>query len=118
MRIALSVEGGRDDELEALELAVAEELREEGVRTARSTGEVEPGALGAEEILLFVGTNVLLPVTLTALYDYVKARLRGPQHAGLRFHLVRTDLPDGTRRIELTAEGEAQDVAAVLKELQ
>lgn len=118
MRILLSIEGGLADELGTLERAVKDDLRRQGVRTVRTTGEVEQGALGAVEVLQFLGENVALPVVLAALHQYVTDRLRGPRRGGLKFEVVRTDLPDGTRRTELTMEGEPKDVAAALKELQ
>ncbi|MFD7838666.1 hypothetical protein [Streptomyces sp. NPDC059761] len=118
MDVVLKIEGGRADELGSLEKAVKTELRAQGVRTVRTVSEVEQGALGAVEVLQFVGENVMLPVLLQSLYDYVTQRLREPKRTNLKFQAVRTDLPDGTRRTELTLEGEAKDVAAALKELQ
>jgi hypothetical protein len=88
------------------------------VRTVRSAGEVAQGALGAVEVLQFLGEDVALPVLLAALQQYVTERLRGPRRGGLRFEAVRTDLPDGTRRTELTMEGQPKDIATALKELQ
>lgn|SRR4051812_30971661 len=118
MDVVVEIEGGRADELGSLEKALKAELRTQGIRTVRTVGEVQQGALGAVEVLQFVGENVLLPVLLQSLYDYVTQRLREPRRVNLRFHAVRTDLPDGTRRTELTLEGEAKDIAAALKELQ
>ncbi|MEU4117817.1 hypothetical protein AB0F71_25395 [Kitasatospora sp. NPDC028055] len=118
MDVVVKIEGGRPDELGSLENALKTELRTLGIRTVRTVGEVDQGALGAVEVLQFVGENVMLPVLLQSLYDYVTQRLREPRRMNLKFQAVRTDLPDGTRRTELTMEGEAKDVAAVLKELQ
>ncbi|WBB69080.1 hypothetical protein [Micromonospora sp. WMMD812] len=118
MEVVVKIEGGRADELGSLERAVKTDLRAQGVRTVRTVGQVEQGALGAREVLQFVGESVMLPVLLQSLYDYVTQRLREPRRANLKFHAVRADLPDGTRRTELTLEGEAKDVATALKELQ
>ncbi|MFD7111778.1 hypothetical protein ACFWAF_16465 [Streptomyces microflavus] len=118
MRILLSIEGGLADELGTLERAVKDGLRHRGVRTSRTTGEVEQGALGAVEVVQFLGENVALPVVLAALQQYVTERLRGPRRNGLTFQVVRTDLPDGTRRTELTVEGQPKDIATALTELQ
>ncbi|WEH43113.1 hypothetical protein OG233_28345 [Streptomyces sp. NBC_01218] len=117
MRILLSIEGGLADELGTLERTLKQDLRRQGVRSVRTTTEVEQGALGAVEVLQFLGEDVALPTLLAALQQYVTERLRGPRRGGLKIEVARTDLPDGTRRSELTVEGQAKDVAAVLKEL-
>ncbi|MEV0601780.1 hypothetical protein AB0I82_21100 [Streptomyces sp. NPDC050315] len=118
MDIVVNIEGGRADELGSLERAVKNKLKAQGVRTVRTVSEVEQGALGAVEVLQFMGENVLLPVFLQALYEYASQRLGQPKRADLKVSAVRTDLPDGTRRTEIVFEGKAKDVAAALKELQ
>lgn len=117
MDIVVTIEGGQPDELRRTETAVREELEEQGVQVDRSVAEVEQGALGAMEVLQFFGENVMLPVLVQALYEHFTQRLRDPDGAALKVHAVRVDLPDGTRRSEITLEGEAKDVATVLKDL-
>ncbi|GAB2996451.1 hypothetical protein LWP59_18465 [Amycolatopsis acidiphila] len=117
MDIVVTIEDGQPDELRRIETAVRDELQEQGVQVDRAVTEVEQGALGALEVLQFVGENVMLPVLVQALYDYVVKRLREPDGDALKIHAARTDLPDGTRRCELTVEGEAKEVAAALEEL-
>lgn len=118
MDIVVTIEGGRADELGSLERAVKNKLRAQGVRTVRTVSEPERGALGAVEVLQFLGENVALPVFLQVLYEYASQRLGQPKRADLKVHAVRTDLPDGTRRTEIVFEGKAKDIAAALKELQ
>ncbi|GAA0479503.1 MULTISPECIES: hypothetical protein [Streptomyces] len=118
MDVVVTIEGGRADELGSLERAVKNKLKPQGVRTVRTVSEVQQGALGAVEVLQFLGENVALPIVLQALYDYTAQRLWQPKRADLKIHAVRTDLPDGTRRTELILEGKAKDVTAALKELQ
>ncbi|WP_330231649.1 hypothetical protein OHA40_03615 [Nocardia sp. NBC_00508] len=118
MDVVVKIEGGRADELRRIETAVREELEEQGFQVDRSVTEIEQGALGAVEVLQFFGENVMLPVLVQALYDYVVYRLREPDGDTVEVHAIRTDLPDGTRRSELTLVGEAKGVAAVLEELR
>ncbi|WUD70266.1 hypothetical protein OG937_46025 [Streptomyces sp. NBC_00510] len=118
MDVVVKIEGGRADELRRIETAVREELEEQGVQVDRSVTEVEKGALGAMEVLQFFGENAMLPVLVQMLYDHVVQRLREPDGAALKVHVIRTDFPDGTRRSELTLEGEAKEIATVLKELR
>ncbi|MFB6961157.1 hypothetical protein ACFCYB_30165 [Streptomyces sp. NPDC056309] len=118
MDVVVKIEGVQADELRRIETAVREELEEQGVQVDRSVTEVEQGALGAMEVLQFFGENVMLPVLVQALYDHIVQRLREPDGAALKVHAIRTDLPDGTRRSELSLEGEAKEVATVLKELR
>jgi hypothetical protein len=110
MDIVVELEGGQEDELQGLETALREDPGLHRARVSRSAREVEPGALGAEVVLQFLGENVLLPVMLSAIYDHLTARRRTRSGANLKATVIRTDLPDGTRRVELTLEGPASEV--------
>ncbi|WP_186356573.1 hypothetical protein [Streptomonospora sp. PA3] len=118
MDVVLEIEGGRTDELHIAELAVREKLEEQGVQVDLTAREVEQGALGGLEVLQFFGENLLLPVLVQMIYEYVTQRLEEPDGSDLKAYLVRTELPDGARRTEITLEGEAKDVSAILKELK
>ncbi|QUQ68317.1 hypothetical protein [Kutzneria sp. CA-103260] len=118
MDVIVTIESGRDNELRRIETAVRSELQGQGIQIDRAVTEIKQGGLGVLEVLQFVGENVMLPVLLQALYDYVVKRLREPDGDTLKIQAVRTDLPDGTRSCELTVEGDAKEVAEVLKELQ
>ncbi|MBM7052573.1 effector-associated constant component EACC1 [Streptomyces durocortorensis] len=119
MDILVEIEGGQGDELRVLERALREDPDLYRARVSRSAGEVEPGALGAEAVIQFIGENVLLPALLTAIYDHLTARRRTRSGMDLKATVARTDLPDGTRRVELTLEGPASEVVeAARKELE
>jgi hypothetical protein len=118
MDIVLTIDGGRFDELRRIETAIRDELQERDLRVGRAAAEVEPGALGALEVLQFVGENVFLPMLVQTVYDYVVKRLREPDGETVKVLLTRTDLPGGARRCELAIEGNAKEVAAALEELR
>jgi hypothetical protein len=118
MDIAVQIADGQADELRRIDTAVRAKLQAHDVQVDRVVAELEQGALGVSEVLQFLGENVLLPVVVQALYDHVSKRLRQPGGDDLKVVLTRTDLPDGARQAHLTLEGEARDVAAVLKELE
>lgn len=119
MKIELQLDGGQEDELRQLESVLREEPDLKGARIVRSAGAVPKGALGVETVLLFVGTNVLLPLVLQAVYDHLVRRRRTRSGQTLRATVVRTDLPDGTRRVELAFEGPSDVVVeAARRELE
>src|SRR4051794_8571902 len=59
----------------------------------------EPGTLGVAEILEFVGSDVLLPVVISAVYDWFKERRDRKRNTTLTVTVMRTDLPDGGREV-------------------
>jgi hypothetical protein len=118
MDIAVEVSGGQDDEL----LQLRDALRERDVLAEANIlytpGRIEPGALGAEAFVQFIGDGVVLPLLVHTLYDYLKNRRRTLSGRNLRINLVRIDMPGGVRRVELTAEGPASEVVEVVEELK
>jgi hypothetical protein len=118
MEIVIEVSGGQDDELARIQDDLHERGGIAGGRVVRSPATIREGTLGVEQILIFAGQNVALPLLVQALYDYLKSRRRTRSAANLKMTLARTDLPDGARRVELTLEGAAEDVIeAACKEL-
>lgn len=118
MEVAIEVSGGPDNELEQVRDALmGEDLQ--GAQVVLRRQAIAEGALGAEEILIFLGQNVALPLAVQALYDYLTRRRRAVNASRLRITLARTDLPDGSRRVEVTIDGPADEVVkAVCKELE
>lgn len=118
MEIAIEISGGQDDELEQ----VRDALQEQDISRARivlSRGTIKDGTLGAEQVLLFIGQDVALPLVVHALYDYLTRRRRTLSASRLRITLARTDLPGDVHRTELTIMGSADEVVeAVCKELE
>jgi hypothetical protein len=118
MEIAIEISDGQDNELEQ----VRDALRGQDITKARivlGRGSIKDGALGAEQVLLFIGQDVALPLVVHALYDYLTRRRRTLSASRLRIALARTDLPGGVHRAELTIEGPADEVVeAVCKELE
>ena len=109
MEVAIEVSGGQDDELEQ----VRDDLLGQDVTRAKivlGRGTVEDGELGAEQVLMFIGQNVALPLVVQALYDYLTRRRRTTSASRLRITLTRTDLPGDVRRTELTLEGPAHEL--------
>jgi len=117
MEIAIEVSGGQDNELER----VRDALQGQDIAKARISlvrGSIKDGALGVEQVLLFIGQDVAVPLMVHALYDYLTRRRRTPSASRLRIALARTDLPGGVHRTELAIEGPADEVVeAVCKEL-
>ncbi len=118
MQVLIDVSGGQDDELERLlESLQADDMV--GAKVGLQRQPVRDGSLGAEQVLIFLGQNVALPLLVQALYDYLTSRRRTAAASRLRIVLSRTDLPGGARHTEVTAEGPANEVIqAVRKELE
>ncbi|MFD4636289.1 hypothetical protein ACFWN2_03175 [Lentzea sp. NPDC058436] len=118
MDIAVRVMDGQADELRRIDTSLRTRLEAHDIQIDRVAEAPRPGDLGVLEVLQFLGENVLIPVVVQALYDHVSKRLRQPGGSDLKVVVTRTDLPGDARRTHLTVEGEARDVAAVLKELE
>lgn len=118
MDVTLEIHGGRGDELQIFEAELREDLEEQGIQVDFTVADPEPGALGAMEIITFLTDELMLPVLVQMISDYVSQRIHQPDGADLKARITRTDLPDGTKHTELTVEGSAKDVATVLKELR
>ncbi|MFD0579670.1 hypothetical protein [Dactylosporangium darangshiense] len=86
-----------------------------GVEVRRGRAGVGAGELGAGEVVTFLATDVTLPLVLNAIYDFFKARRRSRPAERARVVLTRTDLPDGTRRTEMTLDGPAEAVVAAVR---
>lgn len=82
----------------------------------RERVEVAPDELGAVEVLVFVATDVLLPVAIQVLYDYVRDRRRVSPGRPVQVTLTRVDHPDGAREVELDAEGPPDAVIAMVRD--
>ncbi|MFE1951122.1 hypothetical protein ACFW9D_11705 [Streptomyces sp. NPDC059524] len=118
MEVVVSIKGGQGDELGLLERTLKQQLAPQGIRVVRTVSPAPQGALGATDVLQFLGENVALPVLVQEVSAYVKQRFWPARGRQVECELIRTDLPDGTRRTQLIVKGEPKDAAATLKELQ
>ncbi|WP_329096908.1 hypothetical protein OG979_17145 [Actinomadura citrea] len=116
MDIVIELEGGWEDELQQLADALRDESDLGSTRISRPAPEIAPGQLGAETVLQVIGESVLLPILVQALYDHVIRRRRTRSGADLRITITRTDLPDGTRRLEISCDGTASEVMEAARE--
>jgi hypothetical protein len=117
--VVVNIDGGGNDVVTQLDGSLRSNPKLAGVEVRRGRAEVRPGDLGVGDVLTFLATDVTLPLVLSAIYDFLKARLRSRPAERVRVGLKRTDLPDGTRQTEMTLEGPADVVvAAVQKALE
>lgn len=115
VQVAVHVDG-HDDAVAELEawLRAQPDLDEVDLRRGRAP--VEPGELGAAEILTFVATSVALPLVLNAIYDFFRSRCRTRPAERARVVLTRIDLPNGRRWVELDVDGPADAVVQVVRQ--
>ncbi|MFG2106506.1 effector-associated constant component EACC1 [Micromonospora chersina] len=109
MRVVVDVHGD-DDAVARLHSWLWDRPGLAAVEISRGRGEVGPGDLGAAEVLMFMASDVMLPLILNALYDFFRDRRRSRPSERPRLVITRTDLPDGVRRVELEFEGPAETV--------
>jgi hypothetical protein len=114
VNVVVSFHGG-DDAVTELDASLRSNPALADVRVRRGRAEIRPGQLGAGEVLTFLATDVALPVVLTAIYDFFKARRRSRPAEQARVVLTRTDLPDGTRQTELRLEGPMDAAVAAVQ---
>ncbi|PGH44709.1 hypothetical protein COO58_09940 [Micromonospora sp. WMMA1996] len=102
-----------EGELAELETYLSRDPRLDDVRLQRGRPAVPPGALGVVEVLEFVASNVSLGLVVNALWDFVRGNLRRPE---TRLLLTRTDLADGTRRVEIDFTGSAEAAERIARD--
>ncbi|MEU4426684.1 hypothetical protein AB0F81_39190 [Actinoplanes sp. NPDC024001] len=102
------VDGG----LAELEAFLRQDPRMDDVPVERGRPSVPSTSLGAVEVLEFIATNVSLGVLANVLYDFLRRRRGGPQ---ARLRLTRTDLPDGTRHVEIDLSGSPEAVEQIVR---
>lgn len=116
MRVRVEVSGGADDELGQLEQWLHSDRDLDVLEVQRGRAEIGSGELGAAEVLLFVASDVMLPMAVEALYDFVRSRRRVRPADNVRLRLTRVDLPDGGRVVELEVDGSAEAAVAMVRD--
>lgn len=114
--VVVDVDGGAGDVVSQLDGSLRSDPRLAGVDIQRGRAEVRQGDLGGHDVLTFLATDVMLPLVLSAIYDFFKARLRSRPGERVRVRLRRTDLPDGTRQTELALDGPGDVVLAAVRQ--
>jgi hypothetical protein len=116
MQVRVEVYGGADDELGQLERWLRSARTFDQLEVARGRAEIGPGELGAIEVLIFVATDVLLPLAVQGIYDFLRHRRRIRHSDDIRVRLTRTDLADGRRMVELDVEGTVDATVAMVRD--
>ncbi|WP_144420178.1 effector-associated constant component EACC1 [Micromonospora haikouensis] len=115
MRLLIDVRGGESDENRRVVSVLAADPRTRQARVRTIFPPPRPETLGAAEVIEFVGQNVLLPLTVQALYDYLKSRWGGRAGQQISVTITRTDLPDGARHETVSISGDVDAVVAALR---
>src|SRR5262245_47528890 len=115
VRIRVEIAEGRSDDVRRLEQALRDDVRLDSLAVERERVEIPPDELGAVEVLVFVATNVLLPLAIQVIYDYVKNRHRTSPGQSMRVRLVRVDHPNG-RAVEVNVDGPPDAVIAMIRD--
>lgn len=113
MHVTLSFDGDAPADELFEELTSTPDLR--GAEVRRLHEEPEAGTLGLLEVVEFVGQDVMLPMLVNAVYDYLKSRMLGTGAGRLEVTMTRTDLPGGERQVQVTAEGSEDAVAKIVE---
>ncbi len=116
MRVVVGVDGD-DDVVARLDSWLRDRPALADVQISRGRCEVEPGELGAVEVLTFVASDVALPLILSAMYDFFRDRRRSRPTERPRVVVTRTDLPTGAHQVRWEIEGPAGTVEDVIRRL-
>ncbi|GIH08853.1 hypothetical protein Rhe02_69200 [Rhizocola hellebori] len=115
MRVEVELVDDADEGLAELLAFLQADSRLDDATVQRGQPAVRPGSLGAPEVLEFIATDALLPLAVQALYDFLRGRVRGGSDKA-RLVLTRTDLPDGTRRVEVEFTGTPEAAVEMVRD--
>ncbi|GAB3835739.1 hypothetical protein ACFPIJ_33630 [Dactylosporangium cerinum] len=86
----------------------------EAAEPRRGQTAVRSDELGTAEVVELIATDVLLPMVVQALYDFLSSRVRRGSETA-KIVVTRTDLPDGERRVEITLDGSSEAAVEVVR---